>query len=142
MTTPFQVLPPLPPAPPAPPLPPAPPVLGVLATPPIEAAARRNGRSLRVDPRVIFADTQQRPDHYSAEERTLAQKLYLKPQTAVSDVAVTELTLTFFRDTALKKHVQELLKKDDEPSDDPEDPDAPPRSTFEKQDFSHSIVIM
>lgn len=122
------------PKPPEPPAPPPPPVLGVLVDPP-KRQQRARDWFLGIKPAVLFDDTQRRPEHYTEDQRALAAAAARDPKALPAGVRqqdVTDLVLTFFRSTELKRAVEELRKKDD-----------PERSAgvFEDQDFGPTIRI-
>ena len=93
----------LPPEPPAPPAPPAPPVV-LLAAKPVETRRMKRDELLGIDPRAIYLDTETRPEHYSEEQRGLAETLMRNKGQAPKDAKPREimgLVMTFFRTTEL-----------------------------------------
>lgn len=122
------------PKPPDPPAPPAPPVLGVLVEPP-KRQQRVRDWFLGIKPSVIYDDVLRRPDHYGEDQRALAAAAFRDPKELPAGVRqqdITDLVLTFFRSTELKRAVEDLRKKDE-----PERPGG----TFEDQDFGPTIRI-
>lgn len=119
------------PKPPLPPEPPKPPQadflsLGRAATQAEQDAARRSWKdALRVDPGMLLADSLQRPEHYTEEQHALIRELRAdKFRQEPSREAISDLTLTFFRDTEMRKKTEEALAapakskpKDDGPNE-------------------------
>ncbi len=130
----------LPPEPPAPPAPPAPPSVLVSAPSTASGAQRRVRRDelLGIDPRAIYQDVEARPDHYSEEQRALAESLIRDRGKAPKTVAPRELmdlVMTFFRSTKLREATREIIAKETSK-------DVGVDSTFEDQDFGPTIRVI
>lgn len=128
----------LPPEPPAPPAPPAPPLVLIPATAPASRRVLRRDELLGIDPRAIFLDTEKRPDHYTDEQRTLAEALMRNRGKAPKSTAprdVMDLVMTFFRSTKLRDAVRDVVARETSKG-------IETSSTFEDQDFGPTIRVI
>lgn len=138
---PFAPKPPKPPEAPKPELlRPEPPVLkdflalGRLETPAEQTTKQRSWRdALRVDPGMLLTDSLQRPGHYTEEQHALIRQLHAdKFLQEPNRENITELTLTFFRDTDLKRKTEEALAAAVKDKDKPKSSE-PDEFVFERQ---------